>query len=94
MARGDGGGGGGHGLAPPDADLSEAWTGVVHDTASTATLTSLLCARERASGHSQNRQGLQSGEPPLVVYASDQSHSSIDPERGGGGMKRVRRSLI
>ncbi len=34
--------------------LSEAWTGVVHDTASTATLTALLCARERASGYSQN----------------------------------------
>ena len=58
--------------------LSEAWTGVVHDTASTATLTALLCARERASGYSQNGKGLQSGEPPLVVYASDQSHSSIE----------------
>jgi aromatic-L-amino-acid decarboxylase len=60
------------------ADLSEAWTGVVHDTASTATLTALLCARERASGYSQSGKGLQSGEPPLVVYASDQSHSSIE----------------
>jgi aromatic-L-amino-acid decarboxylase len=58
--------------------LSEAWTGVVHDTASTATLTALLCARERASGFSQNGAGLQSGAAPLIVYASDQSHSSIE----------------
>src|SRR5215468_6052423 len=43
------------------AGLSEAWTGVVHDTASTATLTALLCARERTTGYSQNGKGLQSG---------------------------------
>lgn len=58
--------------------LSEAWTGVVHDTASTATFCALLCARERASDFSQNRKGLQGGEAPLIVYASDQSHSSIE----------------
>ncbi len=58
--------------------LSEAWTGVIHDTASTATLTALLCAREKASGFSQNGKGLQSGEAPLTVYGSDQSHSSIE----------------
>jgi aromatic-L-amino-acid decarboxylase len=58
--------------------LSEAWTGVVHDTASTATLTALLCARERASAFSQNGAGLQSGQPALTVYGSDQSHSSIE----------------
>jgi aromatic-L-amino-acid decarboxylase len=58
--------------------LSPAWTGVVHDTASTATLCALLCARERASGFSQNGPGLQAGRPPLVVYASSQGHSSIE----------------
>ncbi|HJV89288.1 MAG TPA: pyridoxal-dependent decarboxylase [Holophagaceae bacterium] len=58
--------------------LSEAFTGVIHDTASTATLTALLCAREKVSGFSQNGEGLQSGEAPLVVYASDQGHSSIE----------------
>jgi aromatic-L-amino-acid/L-tryptophan decarboxylase len=57
--------------------LSEAFTGVIHDTASTATLCALLCARERATGYGQNREGLQGGEPPLVVYASDQAHSSV-----------------
>jgi len=60
------------------AGLTEAWTGVIHDSASTATFTALLCARERASDFSQNRKGLQSGDAPLVVYASDQSHSSIE----------------
>jgi aromatic-L-amino-acid decarboxylase len=58
--------------------LSDAWTGVVHDTASTATLCALLCAREKGSSFSQNRGGLQSLESPLVVYASSQGHSSIE----------------
>jgi len=57
--------------------LPEAFTGVIHDSASTATFTALLCARERATGFSQNRGGLQAEEAPLVVYASDQAHSSI-----------------
>lgn len=57
--------------------LSEAFTGVIHDTASTATFCALLCAREKASGFSQNRGGLQAEAQPLVVYASDQGHSSI-----------------
>ena len=51
--------------------------GVIHDSASTAALCALLCARERASGFSQNHGGLQTDVAPLVVYASDQSHSSV-----------------
>jgi aromatic-L-amino-acid decarboxylase len=58
--------------------LSEAWTGVVHDTASTATLCALLCARERSSRFSQNAGGLQGLAAPLVVYASREGHSSIE----------------
>jgi aromatic-L-amino-acid/L-tryptophan decarboxylase len=57
--------------------LSNAFTGVIQDTASTATLCALLCARERASGFSQDRGGMQAEAAPLVVYASDQAHSSI-----------------
>lgn len=57
--------------------LPDAFVGVIHDTASTATFTALLCARERAGGFSQNRAGLQAEPAPLVVYASDQAHSSI-----------------
>jgi aromatic-L-amino-acid decarboxylase len=58
--------------------LPDAWTGVVHDTASTATLCALLCAREKSSGFSQNGAGLQGLEAPLVVYASQEGHSSIE----------------
>jgi len=57
--------------------LPPAFTGVIHDSASTATFTALLCARERTSGFGQNRGGLQAEEAPLVVYASDQAHSSV-----------------
>jgi aromatic-L-amino-acid decarboxylase len=58
-------------------DLPETFTGVIEDTASTSTFTALLCARERSSDFSQNRGGLQAEDAPLVVYASDQAHSSI-----------------
>lgn len=58
--------------------LPDAFEGVIHDTASTATLCALICARERANGLAQAGAGLQAGGPPLVVYASDQAHSSIE----------------
>jgi len=57
--------------------LPETFSGVIHDSASTATFTALLCARERTTGFSQNRGGLQTERTPLVVYASDQAHSSV-----------------
>ncbi len=74
--------------------LSDAWTGVVHDTASTATLTALLCAREKVSGFAQNGEGLQSGESPLVVYASDQGHSSIEKAALLAGFGKAHLRLI
>jgi aromatic-L-amino-acid decarboxylase len=49
--------------------LPTAFTGVIQDTASTATLGALICARERAGGL---------GGTPLCVYASAQAHSSVD----------------
>ncbi|HSD75175.1 MAG TPA: pyridoxal-dependent decarboxylase [Steroidobacteraceae bacterium] len=58
--------------------LSGAWSGVIQDTASTASLVALLCARERATGHSAARGGLQAEPQPLVVYASRHNHSSIE----------------
>lgn len=58
--------------------LAGAWSGVIQDTASTSTLVALLCARERASGYSAAHGGLQAEVQPLVVYASSQSHSSIE----------------
>ena len=58
--------------------LSDAWRGVIQDTASTTTLVALLCARERATGHSMQRGGLQGEARPLVVYASAHAHSSVE----------------
>lgn len=57
--------------------LSRQFTGVIQDFASTATLIALLCARERSTNFSQNRQGLQAEEKGLVVYASEESNSSV-----------------
>src|SRR5712692_5653106 len=57
--------------------LPESFTGVIQDTASTATLVALLCAHERATEHSQERKGLQDEPKPLVVYASEEAHSSV-----------------
>lgn len=59
-------------------DLPLRFTGVIQDTASSATLCALICARERTSNHEQVRKGLQSNQGPMVVYASDQAHSSIE----------------
>jgi aromatic-L-amino-acid decarboxylase len=58
--------------------LSDRWTGVLQDTASTATLVALICARERSTGYSGAHGGLQSVSQPLVVYASEQAHSSVE----------------
>src|SRR5688572_11803808 len=58
--------------------LSGAWSGVINDTASTSTLVALICARERATNYGLARGGLQAETQPLVVYASSQSHSSVE----------------
>jgi aromatic-L-amino-acid decarboxylase len=58
--------------------LGAEFTGVIQDTASTSTLCALLCAREWSCAFGQNRGGFQAEEAPLVVYASDQAHSSVE----------------
>ena len=58
--------------------LSEAWRGVIQDTASTSTLVALICARERASDYALARAGLQGQTPALTVYTSAHSHSSVE----------------
>ncbi len=72
--------------------LSAAWSGVIQDTASTASLLALLCARERATDFSLVRGGMQAEEKPLVVYVSTQSHSSIEKAAllAGFGRENVR----
>jgi len=58
--------------------LSDAWSGVIQDTASTSSLIALLCARERTTSYALSRGGLQQEARPLAVYVSAHSHSSID----------------
>jgi len=57
--------------------LPSEFTGVIQDTASTATLCSILSARERYSDWKTNQSGLFDS-PPLAVYGSRETHSSID----------------
>ena len=72
--------------------LSDAWSGVIQDTASTSTLVALICARERASSYSLVRGGLQTLDAPLVVYVSAHAHSSVDKAAllAGFGREHVR----
>lgn len=56
--------------------LPNNWVGVIQDTASTATLASLITAREQASQWAINQSGFYQS-PRLRVYASAQVHSSI-----------------
>ena len=72
--------------------LSPKWEGVIQDTASTTTLVALLCARERTSDHGQVTDGLQGKRPPMVVYTSAQSHSSVKKAAllAGFGLNYVR----
>ena len=57
--------------------LAPHFTGTIHDSATTATLSAVLTMRERALGWSGITKGL-SGQPRLRIYASAQTHSSID----------------
>ena len=58
--------------------LSDSWSGMIQDTASTSTLVALICARERASNYSLSRGGLQGEAQSLLVYVSGHSHSSVE----------------
>ena len=57
--------------------LPDGFTGVIQDSASSATLSAVLTMRERATEFTGNRDGL-SGKGHLRIYCSDQVHSSID----------------
>ena len=51
--------------------------GVIHDSATTATLSAILTMRERATDWAGNDAGL-AALPQVRIYASDQTHSSVD----------------
>jgi len=58
--------------------LPRDFSGVIQDTASTASFLALVSARERATAYGAARDGLQGTQPPLVVYVSAQAHSSVE----------------
>ncbi|WP_417436050.1 pyridoxal phosphate-dependent decarboxylase family protein [Hoeflea sp.] len=53
------------------------FSGVIQDSASSATLAAVLTMRERALGWTGNAKGL-SGQPRLRVYTSAEVHTSVD----------------
>ncbi len=65
--------------------------GVIQDTASSATLCSVLAARERITGGDSNRTGDTCG---LVAYATAQAHSSIEKAMRIAGIGSDRLRLI
>ena len=74
--------------------LSEAWRGVIQDTASTSTLVALITARERTTGYALTRGGLQAETRPLAIYVSAQSHSSVDKAALLAGFGRENLRLV
>lgn len=71
--------------------LPNTFTGVIQDTASTATLSALLTAREIFTGYQINERGFANER--FTIYASEQIHSSIDKavKIAGFGIQQLRK---
>jgi aromatic-L-amino-acid/L-tryptophan decarboxylase len=74
--------------------LTDQWSGVIQDTASTSTLVALICARERITDYALSRGGLQAEERPLAIYVSAHSHSSVDKGALLAGFGRANLRLV
>ncbi|MBT8455383.1 MAG: aspartate aminotransferase family protein [Alphaproteobacteria bacterium] len=57
--------------------LAGHFTGTIHDSATVTTLSAVLTMRERALDWAGNAEGL-SGQPRVRIYASAETHSSVD----------------
>ena len=57
--------------------LPDGFVGTIHDSATTATLSAVVAMREAALGFAGNSDGL-AGHAVLRIYASAQTHSSVD----------------
>ena len=72
-----------------DGTAQEDWFGIIYDTASTSSMHAIVCAREMVAPEAR----ALGSHGDLVLYTSDQSHSSI--EKGaiavGMGRKNVRK---
>jgi aromatic-L-amino-acid/L-tryptophan decarboxylase len=73
--------------------LPEGFAGVIQDSASSATLCAILCARERATGWRANEEGLGAC-PQLTFYASEEAHSSVEKAIKIAGLGRRGLRLI
>jgi aromatic-L-amino-acid decarboxylase len=69
--------------------LPEGMTGVIQDNASVSTLVALLSAREKSTGFQANEMGIKE---PLVVYMSEEAHSSVEKgiKIAGFGRRNIR----
>ena len=67
--------------------LSDAWSGVIQDTASTSTLVALICARERTTGYA-----LGARRPAGRAAAAGRLRLGAQPQLGrqGGAARRLR----
>jgi len=65
--------------------LPDTFTGVIQDSASSATLVAIITARERATQFRSNLDGVPRG---LRVYCSSEAHSSIEKGVGVAGIGR------
>ncbi len=75
--------------------LPTEFEGVIQDTASTATLCSVLTAREKVTGFSVNETGLGGGGK-LTAYCSSETHSSIEKavKIAGLGKRNLRQVAV
>lgn len=66
------------------------WTGVIQDSASSATLASIITAREQKSNYQINEEGFK-GFTKFRIYCSEETHSSIEKgaKIAGIGKKNV-----
>ncbi len=74
--------------------LDDSFTGVIQDTASTATLCALLTAREKYSNYQVNEKGFR--DEKFTIYASKEIHSSIDKDVkiAGFGLENLRKIKV
>lgn len=78
-------------LGLPESFRSGKGGGVIQDSASSANLTALLAARERATQFRTREQGVRGN---LTAYASSQAHSSIEKAMMVAGMGREHLRLV
>ena len=73
--------------------LPEDWSGVIQDTASSATFCAVLAARERATGWKVNETGLGDA-PKLAYYTSAEAHSSLEKAVKMAGLGKAAIRLV